>query len=204
MANGKWQKEKGRARQRHLRPFAVFLLPFAICLLAGCQPKKPPARPVYTGPTETMAEVVEAINANNQRIPTLFASIRTLEASIVEEGGKRHDEVMHGRLLYRAPGEVLLIGGKPLAENIIQLGSNAEQYWLTAQKPGPDTTWWGRYKHLGKPCAQPIPIRPDLVLEVLGVATIRQDFTRLPAPVMRYNSDADAYMFVWVTQLKFP
>ena len=165
----------------------------------GCGPKKQ-QRERYTGPTETMSQVVRAINHNNQKLPTLFATIRELDASIVDDRGRRHNEVLGGRLLYRAPNEVLLIGEKPLAGDVVRLGSNNEQYWLVV-KAGPDTAWWGWYRHLGKPCAQPIPIRPDLVLEVLGITTINEDFNALPAPVMRYNNDADAYMFIWNAKL---
>src|SRR5688572_33205222 len=53
-------------------------------------------------------------------------------------------------------------------------------------------------EHLGKPCAQPIPIRPDLLMEVLGVFTIDPNLQRFPAPVMRFNNDEDAYMFTWI------
>ena len=169
-------------------------------VLIGCV-KPPPRKPIFTGPTETTSEVVQAINTNNRKLPTLFASIRELEASIVDDRGKRHNEVMGGRLLYRSPNEVLLIGNKPVAGDVVTLGSNEEQYWLVAKAPGPDTTWWGWYRHLGKPCAQPIPMRPDLVLEVLGITTINEDFNQLPAPVMRYNNDADAYMFIWNAKL---
>ena len=170
-----------------------------LILIFGCQPKAQ-ERKRYTGPTETMSEVVRAINQNNQRLPTLFASIRQLEASIVDDRGRRHTEVLGGRLLYRAPNEVLVIGHKPLAGDVVRLGSNDEQYWLVTTV-GPDTAWWGWYRHLGKPCAQPIPIRPDLVLEVLGISTINEDFNALPVPVMRYNSEADAYMFIWNAKL---
>src|SRR5690606_20580822 len=36
--------------------------------------------------------------------------------------------------------------------------------------------------------------------EVLGVSNIETDFLAEPAPVMRFNNDADAYMFIWIVQ----
>ena len=153
----------------------------------------------YLGPTQPMADVVDAINQNNRKLPTLWASIASngLEASIVDDHGKRHNEVLGGTVLYRAPQEVLLVGRHDVAGVVVLLGSNKENYWLIAKDPGPDTAWWGRYKYLGKECAQPIPIRPDLVMEVLGVGAINTNFNEMPVPVMRFNNDADAYMFVW-------
>src|SRR4051812_33450518 len=173
-------------------------------LLVGCAANKPAAtRQVYTGPTESMSRVVSAINDNNRKLPTLWAAIASngMEASIVDDRGKRHDEILGGTVLYRAPQEVLVIGRHDVAGNVVQIGSNKDNYWLIAKDPGPDTAWWGGYKHLGAEFAQPIPLRPDLVLEVLGMGAISDDFNRLPAPVMRFNPEADAYMFVWNAHL---
>src|SRR5262245_23714458 len=117
-----------RVRRRDMRFEISYLRLYAfICgsivlFIVGCQPTKPPPKTRYTGPTESMSEVVRAINQNNQKLPTLFASIRTLDASIVDDHGKRHDEVLGGRLLYRAPNEVLLIGDKPVAGDVVRLG----------------------------------------------------------------------------------
>jgi hypothetical protein len=46
-----------------------------------------------------------------------------------------------------------------------------------------------------------MPIRPDLVLEVLGVQAIPVDMLQEPVPQMRFNNDADAYMFTWSRKL---
>ena len=62
-----------------------------------------------------------------------------------------------------------------------------------------DTMWWGSYDENGNTSAdtRQMPIQPQLLLEVLGVGVIDEDLTRQPFPVMRFNNDADAYMFVW-------
>lgn len=171
--------------------------------VTGCQPKNPPAKPVYTGPTEPLVDVVAAVNQNNGRLPTLWAEVGRMTASYSDDRGKRHNETLTGgNLLYRGPRNVRLLGSHTLGGQVLDLGSSEERYWLSIKSPGPDTAWWGRFANLGKPCSQPIPIRPDLLLEVLGISTIETDLTQLPAPVMRYNSDRDAYMLVWVTQLQ--
>src|SRR3954471_12283245 len=81
-----------------------------ILLLAGCVPKQPPAQPAYTGPTESMEEVVRAINANNSKLTSLWASVASngMDVSIVDDKGKRHDQVLGGSLLYRSPRDVKL------------------------------------------------------------------------------------------------
>jgi hypothetical protein len=61
--------------------------------------------------------------------------------------------------------------------------------------------WWGHYRNVGKPCAETIPIRPDLIGEVLGIGQINTDLLQSPAPVLRFNNDLDVYMFVWSAKL---
>lgn len=176
---------------------------FHLCLsvliggsLVGCLGKAGRSvREPYIGPTLTMSEVVQRINANNRRIPSLWASA-DMDAHIVDDQGKAHNEVLSGNLLYRQPRDMLLVAYKDPVGRVFELGSNSDQYWMSI-KVGPDTAWWGHYANLGKPCSQPIPIRPDLVMQVLGVNVIPENFNQLPVPVMRFNNDADAYMFVW-------
>ena len=171
-------------------------------LVACCHPKKPQTKPPYVGETQAMYDVVKEINRNNNKLPTLWASIDKMEISFLDEKRKRHDETLHGSLLYRSPRDVKLNGSADVVGNVLEIGSNRDNYWLIARKPGPDQAWWGRYKYLGDPRSKPIPVSPALVLEVLGVSTINEDFNALPVPVMRFNNDSDAYMFIW--NAKFP
>ena len=112
----------------HLR-VSAFICGF-ILLSAGCIPKRGPevkARPYY-GETLPMAEVVTRINANNSRIPTLWANVREMEVDFVDDDKKRHHEILGGALNYRAPRDVSLVGTKDLAGKIVQLGSNLDTY----------------------------------------------------------------------------
>src|SRR5438552_7872526 len=178
-----------------MRRCALLVLAFA---LLGCRHVQQTQRDVYTGPTLTMSELVNRINANNQKIPTLWAR-HEMEAAIVDEKKDVHNELMSGELLYRADREMLLVGRKDPIGRVFELGSNADVYWMSI-KVGPDTAWWGRYRNLGKPCSEPIAIRPDLIMQVLGVATISRNLLEQPAPVMRFNPDTDSYMVVWNAQ----
>src|SRR5207244_11437607 len=121
------------------------------------------------------------------KIPTLWAR-HDMEASIVDEKKDVHNEVMSGNLLYRASREMLLVGTKDPLGRVFELGSNADVSWLSI-KVGPDTAWWGHYRNLGTPCSEKIAIRPDLIMQVLGVATISSNLLEQPAPVMRFNPD---------------
>jgi hypothetical protein len=177
-------------------PFAICLLTFSILLSSGCVPKRANERRVYIGPTETISEVVQAVNANNRRLPTLWSS-GYFEADIMDKG-RRHYVNGDITLLYRQPGEMRLVAKKDIAGAIFEVGNNRQRYWLTV-KGDVDTMWWGSYDENGNssPDARQMPIQPQLLMEVLGVGMIDEDLARQPFPVMRFNNDADVYMFVW-------
>lgn len=189
-------KQAGSARRgRALLAIALSLLPL---LALGCRPKAQPQTVGYFGPTEPMEVVVAQINANNRAIPTLWTR-HSFEADIIDDNGRNNFINGDGVLMYRRPYELLINGSKPGVGQVFHMGTTEEEYWLLVPKQL-QTMWWGRFENLGKPCVTEIPIRPDLLLEVLGVSEFDTNFLEQPAPVMRFNNDRDAYMFVWVLE----
>jgi hypothetical protein len=181
---------------RH-RAFAVSAL-FAV--LIGCCPKKPVARPPYEGPTLSLAEVVSRINENNNRIQTLWAS-GSFECWVRDE--KNQTQYIDGDkllLAFRKPIELKMAGEKFGApDRLFEVGSNAHQFWMWF--PIRDTMWWGDY-HADMPMTYgEIPIRPDLLTEVLGVNDIDVNLLKHPIPVMRFNADEDVYTIAFHTLL---
>lgn len=158
----------------------------------------------YNGPTEKMADVVGAINANNGALPTLWAR-HYFEANIVAPDGGTQFVNGDGVLLYKQPRGLRLVGEKAAAGKVFEIGSDDERYWLSMTPPsGPSQMWWGWHRNVGKDCVDTrnMPIRPDLVLQVLGVGTVNTNFLEPPVPTMRFNNDAHAYMFVWNVPLR--
>ena len=181
------------------------MVPLLALIAVGCQTRRLPRveRPVarYEGPTETMAQVVQAINANNAALPTLWAR-HYFEADIVDADKRRQFVNGDGVLLYKQPQGMRLVGEKAGVGRVFEIGSTDERYWMSMSAPNqPARMWWGWYRNLGKDCvdASSMPIRPELVLQVLGVSTINTNFLAPPVPTMRFNGDpnADAYVFVW-------
>jgi hypothetical protein len=166
------------------------LLGLVLATIAGCRRPAPPPRG-YFGPTETMAAVVDRINQNSSAIPTLRAA-GSFEADVVDRG-KRHFVNGDITLLYRRPGDVRLVGKKDIAGQIFEAASNAEQYWLIV-KADTDTMWYGELKNLDRVDPSELPIRPDVLIEVLGIDQISTNFREPPAPTMRFNNDEDVYM----------
>ncbi len=187
---------RGERARRLLLFLALCLLPWLT--VSGCvQPKRNiQTRPPWYGPTESMSEVVSQINRNNRAITSLWAA-HDFEADILDDQGRSHFVNGDGTLLFARPFNVRLLGDKPVVGRVFDIGANADRYWLLLPEQV-RTMWWGWFEHVGKPCVQELPIRPDLLLEVLGIGEIGPDLLAEPAPVMRFNNDAHAYMFIWV------
>lgn len=162
-----------------------------VALLCGCRSHAPPPPKGYFGPTEPMSAVVQQINANNNAIPTLRVA-GDFEAQVVDQG-KNHFVNGDITLLYRAPDAIRLIAKKDIAGPVFEAGSDGDRYWLIV-KADTDTMWCGRIKNLDRVDRKQLPIRPDALIEVLGVDPIPTDFLGPLAPTMRFNNDADAYM----------
>jgi len=175
---------------------SVFIGGFAL----GCHNTPPQQRVVgYYGPTDPINRVVADINQNADRIPTLRGAGQ-FEAHIKDQG---KDNFVNGQitLLYQRPGSLRLVGKKDIAGTIFEVGSNDERYWVII-RGNDDTMWTGTWKNIDKVDPSQIPIRPDLLLEVLGIQSINTNLLEPPVPVMRFNSDYDAYMIVWNIKLR--
>jgi hypothetical protein len=143
-----------------------------------------------------MESVIAAINHNSGRIPTLWTQLN-YSATLVDPIKHTADSVSgDGALLYTWPRSLLLSGNKDIAGEVFQLGSNDTAFWVKLRS-GSDSYnfWWGHYANLGKPGCKPIPIRPDMVLHVLGIGVYAPNFLEQPVPVMRFDNENDVYVF---------
>jgi hypothetical protein len=165
------------------------------CALWGCASNAPPMPKGYFGATLPMADVIAQIDRNNDQLPTLWAR-HQFEATIVDPDTHKSQYVNgYGNLLYRAPGSLRLVAKKEVTD-LFDTGTNGDDFWLRVV-PQQDTFWWGKIADLNSQPSTQIPLRPDMILEVLGIRPMESDLTQSPVPVMRFNNDADAYMIVW-------
>jgi hypothetical protein len=177
---------------------SLLVIASLLIMFSGCKSQREPRIVGYFGPTETLTDVVAQINANNRQIPTLRAA-GEFEANIVDANKRK--QFVNGSvvLLMRKPYEFRMVGRKDVAGQVFELGSTENEYWMIV-RPEADTMWWGTYDQIEHADPTLIPIRPDLLMQVLAVGDLDTDLTREPAPVMRFNNDADAYMLVWVVR----
>lgn len=169
-----------------------------LALVVGCKSPSDRRAP-YTGPTLRVYEVIDGVNQNNTRVKTIW-SRGDFKAWIRDDNGKQHFIDGEMNLLYRKAFDLRLTGKKFGVGDLFDLGSNNDTYWLTV-KHDVDTMWWGNYSKTPSAKIEQMPIRPDLLIDVLGIGDLFNDLNRPPAPVMRFNNDEDAYMFVWIVKL---
>ena len=150
--------------------------------------------PPYFGPTISIAQLAEDVNANTGKIPTLWAK-GVYSASIVDHG--KHTDV-HGdaALLYAKPKKLLFVGWADPLGQVFRMGCGPNQYWLSVLADT-DTTWFGSFENIDRVDMRQLPVRPDLIEAVLGLDSFNEDLLSTPSPVMRFNNDQHAYMVVW-------
>jgi hypothetical protein len=160
----------------------------SLLFLSGCAEQRHP----YYGPTLTLDALVSAVNANNSQLPTLWAR-QDFDANIIDSNHQSHAGSARGVLLYRAPDELRIVANDDFGQLAFEIGATSQYYWLKVV-PGSDKLWWGKMVNAGKPCSQAMPVRPDLILDVLAIATIHIDIGNEPYSVMRFDNDDDAYI----------
>lgn len=163
---------------------------------AGCRPQprvQPP--PIYTGPTLPLDELLAAINANNARINTVNAS-GTFLLTTPEEGE------INGQLslIYTKPEKLRIFLDKDAIGRVADLGTDGNRFWMVVKGKN-STTWHGT--NFGPAESNPnVPVPPQLLADVLGVATLNLDLLAQPVPTMRFNPDYGCYMLTWHQPLK--
>jgi hypothetical protein len=158
----------------------------------------PPPEVGYYGDTLTLGQVIEHVNENNEKLPTLWAR-EQFAASIVDRQKNKTSHIDgYGNLLFTGPNAMKLTAKNEVAD-LFEMGSDGERFWLYEKHD--QIFWWGKYSDLDKVNAAEIPVRPDMVMEVLGIRPVDTDLLRQPAPVLRFNSVSDAYMIDWQIQM---
>ncbi len=162
--------------------------------LCACHVSAPAPAPAYFGDTLTLTQLVQRVNENNDKLPALWARER-FEATIVDKQNNKATRINgYGNLLYTAPNRMKLTAKNEVAD-LFEMGSDGAQFWLYEKHDG--VFWWGDYSDLDKVDPNEIPVRPDMVMEILGIRPVDASLLQPPAPVMRFNNASDAYMVDW-------
>jgi hypothetical protein len=176
----------------HWNLIGIWALGFGVLFLTGCCHNPPPViHPAYIGPTDSMDAVVADINHNNAGVPTLWTAL-SFTARFHDDKKQLQTESGDGALSYSRPISLRLTGNDAAAGPVFDLGSNEQEFWVKLRTSiSSSNFFWGHQANIGKPCCQPLPIDPQLVIEVLGISLYNTNFLQQPVPVMRFDNDND-------------
>ncbi|MBN2376246.1 MAG: hypothetical protein JXD22_07590 [Sedimentisphaerales bacterium] len=172
----------------------VFLLVGVIFLLAGCP------KPIDNVPVQdalSRSEALELYNANVKAIPAFSATIHKWKARFTDsDGDKKNFDELGGKLYYHPIANQnlppkLYLKTSVLGRGALIIGSNQQEYWMYSEWA--ERGGWGKYEHLGKPCAENIPIHPLTLLEFIGLMPLDES-----SPNIIYENRPDTYVITIV------
>lgn len=164
----------------------------ALSLLSGCvakaPPPGPPPRPV------SLAEVMSRVNDNNSQIPLVYKAGRVrLTGRFADEAGRRRRVDLNGGLLYRKPRD-LYLDLHHLLTPVLRVGSNDQRYWMWLLLDIKQMVW-GKYEHLDRPDIRGFALRPDQVIEALGVNELPAAGAGLIGPLRRTEPERNVLTY---------
>jgi hypothetical protein len=163
--------------------------------LCACTAPAPPMTAGYYGPTLSLGELVGRINENNGKISSLWAR-EHFEGTIVDRANNKSARIDgYGNLLYTGPNQMKLTAKNELV-TLFEMGSDGQRFWLYEDHD--QVFWWGEFSAIGNMDSAEIPVRPDMVMEILGVRPVDPSLLHEPAPTMRFSNFSDAYMVDWL------
>ena len=164
--------------------------------VSGCRRSeaKPNSDRRFTGPVEPLDLVVARFNQNVRPIQTLWAA-GNYEANLVDEQGKKTFVNGDASVLFAAPGKFRFFMNK-IGNRLFDAGTDGEKFWLVGYE-GVDQAWAGSIDALNRPGAPVLPVRPDLLAQVLGVSLMPTDLLGSVVVTQRFNPDVDVYMLTF-------
>ena len=152
----------------------LFILFVCLFFSTGCAMNRSGTTPLpvaFDAPP-SLAQVVDTINANSQRVQQLHSS--NVQLSIPGKIGRLRAKLDFERspTPERSPGRFRL-GGEALGSRQLDLGSNDEQYWMWVKQNKPPTVFWGRHSEFYRSAAQQLlPVPPSFIVDAMGIVTI--------------------------------
>ena len=182
-------------------PFGIRHFALLALLVVGCRGSVKPVSSTYNNaPTVPLDTLLSRINANAGQINTLVMDGRFTATLANGKGG--FDNLDGGiQIVHTKPNQIRV--GTEVAvvgQRAFDLGSNGQTYWMSAFGKV-DTTWYGKPRGTAEVDPR-LPIAPELLIDVLGVATLNDDLLAQPIPTLRYNPDQAVYMLTWHQPIK--
>jgi len=175
-----------------------------VALLLGATTGCPPSKiepPIITGPAgapepRPLEEIMESIHANGALLNRpLWSSSVHVTADFPDNRGKSHKYNLDGTLLYRKPRELRVDLRPAIGDPVMQIGSNADAFWIWVE-PELQMMRWGKHEHVGKPCSGRMSIRPDQLVQSLGLQRLTSNDPTLAGPALTAARDYDKLTYM--------
>ncbi len=167
----------------------------ALAVLTGCPP---PVQPVAPPPLRTTEEIVRTIESNAARLDrALWSSNASVTARFLDRQRVERVYNLEGTFLFQSPRGLRLDLRPGVGDQVMQIGSNDDEYWLWIE-PEMQSLWWGRYRHLGRPCAGRMAVRPDQLVAALMLGGLPHADPRLIGPARKFGNTYDILHYLRV------
>ena len=168
-------------------------------LFTGCATRPAAVATADAVPEPTvlsLPELVDSVNANNERLPTLYAR-GYVEAVLYEEKGGGPTTFNGSAIVqHQKPGRLRLKVTKAALGELLDLGTDGER--LFVRNGTQRLSYLGTVDQIDPRAAAGLPVRPDLMLQVLGINLLSRDLASFPAPVLEWNPDSRLHMVRFV------
>jgi hypothetical protein len=183
-------------RTLNLSSLSVVLAALVLTAVTGC----PPSGKLTIAPEEpmSMSEVIARANENNRQMDFVLNARGISAHGRWQQSPGSSDQStsfdMTGIMLYRKPRSLYLrlqptLGGK------LEVGSNDQQFWVW-ERIKTDHYWWGEYKWMKDADDSELPVRPDVLVDVLGLGDLPTDTTGPHGPVFWVREDVYQVVFL--------
>lgn len=143
----------------------------AVVIVGGCKPLMPPPLPICAGKS-SVGEALLSLGSQGEKVAPVRATGSCRLEYYVEDKRKPEKEAFPVRLWMNPPSEISLHGDVAFDPRGIILGANTDEFWL-AIKPKISSYWRGEWSAGNN--VQRLILNPKIVLEAVGVVTIRSD-----------------------------
>lgn len=161
---------EGLGRGWGWRLLPVASLGMVLAALSGCiDGDEPGAGPVEQ--QEPIEVVVRRVNQNNGAMDFVLRGVGSASGRYLKSNGKTEPFSQSAKLLYRRPRDLYLKLEHTLGEDVMEIGSNQGEFWVWKRIDN-DVYWWGRHDQMDPQAEADLPIRPDHLVEVIGLGDL--------------------------------
>jgi len=182
------------------RRYLELVLLSALINTFGCQPKSPQPIPAPL----TCTQAINYYNTNISAVQPFRANITDWQVQFKDQHGQLRKFNEHGgKMYYQPPAKpgssamFYLRANAPFKTGLVA-GSNESEFWWYSKWA--ELGQWGKYEHLGKPCAQNISFSPQLILEFIGLLPIPE---KSPYPVYKIRPETNVIEYIAVDDDSF-